>query len=123
VAQELADRAAVAVDNARLYREAQEAIRVRDDFLSVASHELRTPLMPLQLQLQSIQRRHQAGESLPAQIVSKLDTMGRQVARLEKLVASLLDISRITGDRLQLACEELDLAALVHGGSTRSSPT
>jgi PAS domain S-box-containing protein len=114
MAQELADRASVAVDNARLYREAQQAIHIRDEFLSVASHELRTPLTPLQLQLQSIQRRHQAGETLPALLVSKLDSMGRQVARLEKLVRSLLDISRISQDRLELECEELDLAQLAH---------
>jgi GAF domain-containing protein len=53
-AEELARRAGFAVDNARLYARAQEAVRLRDDFLSVASHELRTPLTTLQLQLQSL---------------------------------------------------------------------
>ena len=52
-AEELARRAAMAIDNARLYREAQEAIRLRDDFLSIASHELNTPVASLKLVSQS----------------------------------------------------------------------
>ena len=55
LAQELARRAAVAVDNARLYREAQEAIRLRDEFLSIASHELNTPLATLRLMVEGLQ--------------------------------------------------------------------
>ena len=52
VAEELARRAALAIDNARLYREAKEAIRLRDDFLSIASHELNTPIASLKLATQ-----------------------------------------------------------------------
>ena len=51
LAQELARRAALAIDNARLYRDATEAIRHRDEFIAIASHELRTPLTPLMLQI------------------------------------------------------------------------
>ncbi len=53
-AQRLAALAAMAIENARLYREAQEAIRMRDDFLSVASHELRTPLTSLALEIERL---------------------------------------------------------------------
>jgi PAS domain S-box-containing protein len=56
MALELARRVALAADNARLYEEAQEAIRLRDEFLSVASHELRTPLTPLNLKLGMLRR-------------------------------------------------------------------
>src|SRR4051812_3390151 len=52
-AEELARRVATAIDNARMYKRTQDAVRLREDFLSVASHELRTPLTPLQLQLQN----------------------------------------------------------------------
>ncbi len=58
IAEDLAHRAAFAIDNARLYQQAQDAIRARDEFLSIASHELRTPLTPLQLQLQRITSGH-----------------------------------------------------------------
>lgn len=53
-AQDLAQRIGLAIDNARLYREAQESIRLRDEFLSVASHELRTPITSLNLVTQSL---------------------------------------------------------------------
>ncbi|MET0405023.1 MAG: MHYT domain-containing protein, partial [Cystobacter sp.] len=54
--QELGRRAGSALENARLYHEAQEAIRVRDEFLSIASHELNTPLTPLMMNLQRLRR-------------------------------------------------------------------
>jgi PAS domain S-box-containing protein len=115
LARELADRAALAVDNARLYAEAQEAVRARDDFLSIASHELRTPLTPLQLHVQDLLRR--AGGEGPAlsgdKLAGKLDTVARQVDRMQSLVENLLDISRITQHRLVVDHEEIDLAETV----------
>lgn len=115
LARELADRAALAVDNARLFADAQEAIRARDDFLSIASHELRTPLTPLQLHLDDLRRRVGGDGDWhePARLARKLDTVGRQVERIASLVERLLDISRITQGRLHLELEDLDLAATV----------
>jgi len=55
-AEELARRAAAAVENARLFRAAREAVAVRDEFLSIAGHELNSPLAALQLQIQSLRR-------------------------------------------------------------------
>ena len=114
-ARELAERAALAVDNARLYQDAQEAVRVRDDFLSIASHELKTPLTPLQLHVDDLIRRAGGdGPPLaPERVGAKLGTVARQVDRITALVDGLLDISRITQGRLQIDREQLDLAALV----------
>ncbi|HUP57817.1 MAG TPA: PAS domain S-box protein, partial [Bdellovibrionota bacterium] len=64
-AQEVADRAALAFENAWLYQQAQSAIRLRDEFISIASHELRTPLTPLTAQLTLIHRMlEQSGKSV-----------------------------------------------------------
>ncbi|MEO8431863.1 MAG: ATP-binding protein [Acidobacteriota bacterium] len=110
----LAYRASLAIDNARLYGEAQGAIRVRDEFLSVASHELKTPVTTLQLQIQSLLRRLGAEPELPEdELAMRLTGAERQVDRLTQLINELLDISRITGGRLDLQIEDVDLAAVV----------
>jgi PAS domain S-box-containing protein len=113
---DLARRAALALDNARLYTEAQEAIRAREDFLSVASHELRTPVTSLQLAVESVVQLLESGHltSAPPEFIgSILEAAKRQSRRLEKLVEALLDVSRITAGRLELARERVDLAQLV----------
>lgn len=114
-ARDLAHRASLAIDNARLYREAREAIGARDDFLSIASHELKTPVTTLQLQVQSLLKRAEA-ESAPGRdstAVERLAAAERQVGRLTRLINELLDISRITGRGLELELEEVDLADVV----------
>jgi signal transduction histidine kinase/HAMP domain-containing protein len=113
LAQELAWRASIAVDNARLYRQAQDTIRLREEFLSVASHELHTPLTPLQLQLQTLKRALATrGSATSSELTLKLESALRQVKRLSRLVDDLLDVSRITAGRLSLQREEMDLAEL-----------
>jgi PAS domain S-box-containing protein len=114
--QDLAHRAAQAIENARLYSEAQAAVAARDEFLSVASHELRTPLTALRLALDNVRRisSREALERLPLeQVVKVLATVERQGQRLEKLVAALLDVSRIHMDRLVLELEEVSLEQAV----------
>ncbi len=111
----VAATAAVALDNARLYEEAQQAIALRDNFVSVASHELRTPLVPLQLQVQSLQRNIARGAPPlgPEALAAALDRMARQVHRLGRLTEDLLDASRIAADRLELRAEPVELVAFV----------
>ena len=106
--------AAAAADNARLYREARAAIRVREDFLSIASHELRTPLTSLSLLVERFRLALRRGEpASPDKDQARIDLLARQVDRLTNLVDSLLDISRVMAGRLVIECEELDLAELV----------
>ncbi len=115
--EELAHRVAVAIDNARLYRAAQEGVRVRDEFLSIASHELKTPLTSLGLAVQSLLRTFRKSGSLAAvpESVGRsiLETAERQAKRMNTLVDNLLDVSRITAGRLELHVEEIDLGELV----------
>jgi signal transduction histidine kinase len=112
--QEVARRAAIAIDNARLYREAQEAIHVRDEFLSVASHELNTPMTSLTLSLQSMARSIQQGRAGDPQAMGKLvERALRQAARLTRLNTELLDVSRIHAGRLPLDLADVDLGEVV----------
>ena len=100
--------------------ELRQAVRARDEFLSVASHELKTPLTPLQLQVQKLQlvASRQSGPGVE-RVVSGLEVADRQVGRLTKLVDNLLDISRITSHRLKLEYESFDLAVLVRDVANR----
>ena len=122
IALELSRRVALAADNARLYRESQEAIRLRDEFLSVASHELRTPLTPLNLKLGMLRRLAEQAEdgTLPApQVASEIGTAARHVQRLTNLVDHLLDVTRIRAGKLHLQLEVVDLAEVVRDSATR----
>ncbi len=113
-AEELGRRAALAIENVQLYAAAQQAIRLREQFISVASHELRTPLTPLKLQLQTLQRRLEqpnlGGDVKP--LVEKFQLAIRQTDRLSKLVNDLLDVSRISVGKLHLEREETDLGEI-----------
>jgi len=103
----LSQQVAQALERANLYLAAQAAVRLREDFLSVAGHELRTPLTSLKLQLQLLAR-----TPTPHLGASRLRAMGRQVERLESLVASLLDVGRLAEGRLSLELGEVELGAL-----------
>ncbi|WP_309887491.1 ATP-binding protein [Archangium sp.] len=95
-----------------LLTELTEAVRLRDEFLSVASHELNTPLTPLSLRLQALARLTdvEPGSPLAARLGREVEEMRRQVKRLAALVRDLLDVSRISTGRLTLQLEEVDLA-------------
>jgi signal transduction histidine kinase len=114
LAEELGRRAGLAVENARLFKDTQQAVRARDEFLSVASHELRTPLTTLELQVASLERAAAKGEAVPPEKFSgRLDSITRQLDRLSSLVENLLDVSRVSAGRLALNLENVDLAQVV----------
>jgi signal transduction histidine kinase len=119
MAADLAHRVSFAIENARLYDEAQAAVRARDEFLSIASHELRTPLTPLEIGLQRLLRPRD-GDSWPAERVRPaLERCERQVRRLEVLIDNLLDVSRISSGRLTLQPEDVDLAEVLREVAAR----
>src|SRR5262249_30732031 len=91
-------------------RELAAAVRVRDEFLSIAGHELKTPLTTLVLQMDSLRR--PAAEASPA-LQEKLEKASASVRRLTALVDELLDVSRIASGALALQLEGLDLAEVV----------
>jgi len=116
LAEELAGRAALAVDNARLYREARQAIQVRDEFLSVAAHELKTPVTTLlgfsQLLLSQLRQKGTLDDWLVGRALRAVE---QGSSRMSRLVSQILDISRLDGGRLVLDRQVIDLAALVRG--------
>ena len=116
LAQELAARAALAVDNARLYREAQEALtqaeranRAKDEFLATVSHELRTPLSAVLLWTRLMAR----GSLDEGKKARALDLIERNAKLQAQLVEDLLDVSRIISGKLHLEVRPMDLAAVV----------
>ncbi|MFY0567596.1 ATP-binding protein [Archangium lansingense] len=116
LAQEVARHATVAYDNARLYQQAQEAIRIRDAFLMVAAHELRTPLTSLKLRISILQRlAHEAPEQQVRtdSLLRELPRIQAQADRLRTLIEQLLDASCIGSGRFELMREEFDLCQLV----------
>jgi signal transduction histidine kinase len=94
----------------------RRAVLARDEFLSIASHELKTPLTSLQLQVQSLER---MGREQPERRVGdekiqhKIKVVTRQTKRLTALINSLLDVTRITGGRLELIRERTSLLEIV----------
>jgi PAS domain S-box-containing protein len=130
LAEELAQRAALAVDNARLYEEAQAAIRARDRFLSLAAHELRTPLTATQGNLQLARRRLVEGEAGAERVQRSLRLADEQLSRLTGMIDTLLDVSRLEDGQLSLTRTSVDVCALarrvveqMEGGLTHHTVT
>ena len=109
-AQDLTSRAALALDNARLYREAQETDRRKDRFLAVLAHELRNPLAPI-VAAMGIIRHHEAGN---AAVQRARAIVERQVAYQARLLDDLLDLSRIGRDKVEVRRSPVELRGLLY---------
>ncbi len=103
-------RAALALDNVRLYADAQDALhraeaasRVKDEFLAMLGHELRNPLAPIVTSLEIMARRHDDRSLRERSVIE------RQVRHLSRLVDDLLDVSRIATGKVELNRERIDL--------------
>lgn len=106
LAEALAARAAIALDNARLHREVHEAIARRDEFLAMAAHELYTPLTSL-----SLAAAHLA-QDVPEAGKRSVDVVQRGARRLTRLVDEMLDVARAASGSLTLRRERADLSQI-----------
>ena len=118
VAQDLASRAAIAIENAQLYRELRDADRKKDEFLATLAHELRNPLAPIRNGLQVLRLADADGETA----VEARSMMERQLNQMVRLVDDLLDVSRITRNKLELRRQRVELAAVIESAVETSRP-
>jgi signal transduction histidine kinase/ActR/RegA family two-component response regulator len=112
---ELAGRAATALENARLYEDLKEAQRQKDDFLAMLAHELRNPLA-------AIQYANQIAMLSDPSPSDSAETIDRQVKNLARLIDDLLDVSRITRDKIRLKKDAVDGAMLVRRAAASVQP-
>ena len=116
LAEELAYRAALAIDNASLYKAAQKARAeseranlAKDSFLAMLSHELRTPLTPVLTSVLALEQT----EALPDEVRASLQMIRRNVELEARLIDDLLDLTRISKGKVQLSLEEVDAHSLL----------
>jgi PAS domain S-box-containing protein len=120
IAQELAARCALAIDNARLYREAQEATRSREEVLQVVSHDLRAPLGAMQLAAQVVTRLVPVDAS--PELRRSSETVRRATARLARLVDDLVDFARLERGALPIARAPHDAEAIAREALAIAEP-
>jgi PAS domain S-box-containing protein len=118
LAEDLAHRAAVAIDNAQLLQELRMADRKKDEFLATLAHELRNPLAPIRNTLALLKM---AGTDR-AVIGQAQDMMERQVAHLVRLVDDLMDVSRIMRGKIDLKKAPVDLTTVVSRAAEIAGP-
>jgi PAS domain S-box-containing protein len=118
LAEALARRAALAIENARLYREAEIANRAKDEFLATLSHELRTPLNAL-VGWTSMLR---TGKLDPPTVERALDALERNTRAQVQLIDDLLDVSRIISGKLRLDVRPVELGAVVEAAVDATRP-
>jgi PAS domain S-box-containing protein len=108
LAEQLAQRAALSITNARLFREAHSATKARDDVLGVVAHDLRNPLSAILLQAAALQRR-----SDDPNLTRSIAAIERSARRMDRLIHDLLDITRMEAGELSVAPRRLPARQLV----------
>jgi PAS domain S-box-containing protein len=116
--QAVADRAALAVDNARAYSQARAANRAKDEFLATLSHELRTPINAIMGWAQMLQH----GVVDAKRLTHAVDAIVRNAAAQARLIEDLLDLSRIISGKLRLDVELIDVGAVVSAAVATFEP-
>jgi PAS domain S-box-containing protein len=116
--QDLAGRAALAIDNALAYQRADSANRVKDEFLATLSHELRTPLNAIlgYAQMLNMGALREDGRA------RALAVLTRNADSLRQIIDDVLDVSRITSGKLRLAVRPVDLNDILHNAAATMQP-
>jgi signal transduction histidine kinase len=115
--EELGQRIALSIDNARLYEGARKAIAGRDEFLSIAAHEIRGPLASIHLAVQGLMR----GTLPPSGVRTAYEVIQREDRRLGRFVDELLDFGRIRTGQMHFEVESVDLGSVVRDAVSRVS--
>lgn len=113
---EIGRSCAMAIDNTMLYRDAQESIQNREDFISVASHELRTPLTSLQMRVDLLARimtKSELSEELGAKVKPIISEIQPDIRKFSKLIETLLDISKLRANKLHLNLQQMNISKVV----------
>ncbi|HSJ25375.1 MAG TPA: PAS domain S-box protein [Longimicrobiales bacterium] len=110
LAQELAAKAALAVEHGLLFRRAQQAVRARDEVLGIVSHDLRNPLNLIQLSAGMLL---DAGDERRSSHTRPLEIINRSVAQMNRMIGDLLDLSSIEARSFSIDPREHDLSELV----------
>ena len=105
LAEQVAQRAAIAIEHAQLYREAQRANHLKDEFLATLSHELRTPLQAIV----GWARLLQTGNLDPDSVKKAIETISRNAQSQNQLISDVLDVSRIIAGKLRLNLRSVQL--------------
>jgi len=116
--REVASRASIAMENARLYSAVQDADRRKNEFLAMLAHELRNPLAPIRNAVHIMQ----GDDVAPATLNWARDVIGRQADHMARLIDDLLDVSRIVQGKVTVKPEKLDLLALIERAVEASEP-
>lgn len=119
----LAEHAAAALINAQRYKDAQEGLRAREQFLSIAAHELKNPLTTLLGSIEHLQRRIGRMEQAQDRDHQIAQRIREQTLRLTQMVDSLLDIARVDTGRFNLVRASIDLVALTRRLVSEMQPT
>ncbi|WP_088889919.1 response regulator [Leptolyngbya ohadii] len=109
MAEELARRTAIALDNVRLYQEAQQANLAKDEFLAIVSHELRNPLNSMLGWAQLLRKRQFEDPTVSRAI----ETIERNAKLQNKLIEDLLDVSRIIQNQLEISRQSVSLVPVI----------
>jgi PAS domain S-box-containing protein len=117
-AEDLAHRAAIAIENANLLAALREADLRKDEFLAMLAHELRNPLAPIR---NAVQIFRGVGPPVP-ELQWATEVIDRQVHQMTRLVDDLLDVSRITRGKIELRKERVELSAVVSSAVEASRP-
>ena len=118
LAREVASRASIAMENARLYSAVQEADRRKNEFLAMLAHELRNPLAPIRNAVHIMQ-----GSDVAAPTMHwARDVISRQADHMARLIDDLLDVSRIVQGKVVVKPERLSLASLIERSAESTLP-